>query len=100
MVKQKIENSYISFFQARKLLQKNYIRQKILYFKICEKIEDYYLLKNLEISWILTKNLKESYYHISADSFIKNNIAYDFRVEISFMSKWNFFLQYNSELIS
>ena len=29
--------------------------------------------------------------HISADSFIKNNIAYSFRVEISFMSKWKTF---------
>ena len=29
--------------------------------------------------------------HISADIFIKNNIAYNFRVEISFMSKWKIF---------
>ena len=34
----------------------------------------------------MTKNPKESYYHISADSFIKNRIAYNFRVEIMF--KW------------
>ena len=34
----------------------------------------------------MTKNLKESHYHISADNFIKNKIAYDFRNEI--MSKW------------
>ena len=39
-----------------------------------------------EISCILTKNLKESHYHISADSFTKSKIAYDFRNEI--MSKW------------
>ena len=43
-------------------------------------------MKSLEISWVLTKNLKQSHYHISADSFIKNKIAYDFRNEI--MSKW------------
>ena len=29
--------------------------------------------------------------HISADIFIKNNIAYNFRVEISFISKWKIF---------
>ena len=29
--------------------------------------------------------------HISADSYIKNDIAYNFRVEISFMSKWKSF---------
>ena len=53
--------------------------------------------EKLETSWLLTKNLKESYYHISADSFIKNNIAYDFRVEISFISKWTiFWFQKNS----
>ena len=34
----------------------------------------------------MTKNLKESYYQISADSFVKYKIACDFRVEI--MSKW------------
>ena len=56
-----------------------------------EKKEKTYLLKNLEISWLLTKNLKGSYYHISADSFIKNNIAYDFRVEISFCLNRKFF---------
>ena len=43
-------------------------------------------MKSLEISWVLTKNLRQSHYHISADSFIKNKIAYDFRNEI--MSKW------------
>ena len=73
-------------------MYQNYISQKILHFKIWKEVEDYYLLKNLEISWFLTKNLKESYYHLSGDSFIKNNIAYDFRVEISFMSKWKIFL--------
>ena len=35
------------------------------------------MLKNLEIYWLLIKNLKESYYHISIDSFIKNSTAYD-----------------------
>ena len=40
----------------------------------------------MEISCILKKNLKEIHYHISADSFIKNKIAYDFRNEI--MSEW------------
>ena len=44
------------------------------------------MLKSLEISWNLTKNLKESHHHISADSFIKSKIAFDFRNEI--MSKW------------
>ena len=29
--------------------------------------------------------------HISADSFIKNNIAYNFMIEISFMPKWKIF---------
>ena len=39
------------------------------------------------MSWILTKNLKESHYHISSgDSFIKNKIAYAFINEIMF--KW------------
>ena len=43
-------------------------------------------MKDLEISWLLTKNL-QIYYQI-AGSFIKNNMAYDFRIEISSMSKW------------
>ena len=68
------------------------LHQKVLHFKIWKKVEGYHLLRNLEISWFLTKNLKESYYHISGDSFIKNNIAYDFRVKISLMSKWKTFL--------
>ena len=67
----KLENSCIGFFQARKLLQQNDFCQKILHLKICYKIENYYLLK---ISWLLTKNLKDSYYHISADSFIKGTV--------------------------
>ena len=48
-------------------------------------------MKNLKKFWLLTKNLKEIYDHIFADSFIKNNITYDIRVEISFMSKWKTF---------
>ena len=89
----KLENSCIGFFQTRKLLQRNDISQKNLYFGICQEIETYYLLKNLEIYLLLTKNLKESYYRI-ADSFIKNNIAYGLliRVEISFMFTWKIFL--------
>ena len=47
-------------------------------------METYYLLKNLQIYWLLTNNLKESYYHI-ADSFIKNNIVYEL------LKSWNFF---------
>ena len=39
----------------------------------CYEIENCYLLKSSEISLHLTKNLKESYYHI-AGSFIKNKI--------------------------
>ena len=50
------------------------------------KIEICYL-KSLEISWLLTKNLKESYYHI-ADSFIKNDVRLK---DWNFMSKYNFF---------
>ena len=42
------------------------------------------------MSWLLTKNLKQSYYH-SADSFIENNLNNDFRAEISFMAKWKTF---------
>ena len=67
----KLENSCIGFFQARKLLQQNDFCQKILHLKICYKIENYHLLK---ISRLLTKNLKESYHHISADSFIKGTV--------------------------
>ena len=37
--------------------------------------------ENLEIYWVLTKNLKENYYHISADNFIKNNVAYDLLIK-------------------
>ena len=29
--------------------------------------------------------------HISSNSFIRNNIVYNFRVEIFFMSKWKIF---------
>ena len=47
----------------------------------------------MKISWLLTKNLKESYYDISAGDFFKNNIAYDFRVEIYFRYKWKFCFQ-------
>ena len=32
--------------------------------KSFQKIENYYLLKSLKISWLLTKNLKQSYYHL------------------------------------
>ena len=45
-------------------------------------MENYYLLKNLEITRLLTKNLKQSNY--LADNLIKNNLYNDFRVEISF----------------
>ena len=60
----------------------------MLHFKICWKKENYYLLKSLGISYSLAMNLKEGYYHISAegaDSFIKNNAAYDLRVGTSFI---------------
>ena len=79
----------MAFFEARKLLQQNYICQENLttFQNLLKKIENYFLLKCLEeISWILTKNLKESPYHI-ADSFSKNKIAYDIRNEI--MAKWS-----------
>ena len=70
--------------------------QKILHFKIFKKIENQYLLKILEISWLLTNNLKESYNHLlykfyNIISFIKNNLMNDFRVEISLMPKWKIF---------
>ena len=38
-------------------------------------MENSRMLKSLELSWLLTKNVKESYYHISSDSFIKNNVT-------------------------
>ena len=90
MVKQekyKIASCTGFFFSSKKTVTiKSY--NKILHFKIFQRIENYHLLKkSLKISWLLTKNLKESYYHILEGGIIKNNMAYDFMVETSFMSK-------------
>ena len=49
------------------------------------EIENCDLLKSSQISLLLTKNLKESYYNM-ADSFIKNKI---------WLKGWNFFLFLN-----
>ena len=49
--------------------------------KSFKKIENYYLLKRLEISWFLTKNLKESYFHLNKQKFLlKITCIYDYRV--------------------
>ena len=72
----------LAFFKQENLVI--YSKMTFVGKSACYEIKDSYLLKSSEISWLLTKNLKESYYHI-ADSFIKNK--YDFRIEISFMSK-------------
>ena len=56
------------------------------------KIQNYYLPKNIGISWLVTKNLKQSYYHLYQQTVLLKIIyIYDFRVEISFMVKWKTF---------
>ena len=62
---EKLKIAVLDFFKQRKLIvQYNDICQKIYNSKSAKKIEDYYLLKSLEISWFWTKNLKEKYYHL------------------------------------
>ena len=87
VVKQKNRKQQYWLFSCRKTVTIKLHLSENCTFQNLVKIENYYLLKSLEISWLFTKNLKESYYQISADSFIKNNTAYDFRVGICFMSK-------------
>ena len=92
MVKQNYRKYLHWIFLNEKIVAKNYICQKILLFKKCQKIENYYLLKQFENNLAFDKESKKMlYYHISADTFIKNNIAYDFKIDISFMSKWKIF---------
>ena len=62
---EKLKIAVLDFFKQRKLIvQYNDICQKIYNSKSAKKIENYYLLKSLEISWFWTKNLKEKYYHL------------------------------------
>ena len=70
------------FFSSKKTVTIKLHLSENLEFQNLLKKEKTVLLKSLEISWTLTTNLKESSYYISADSFSKNKIAYDFRVEI------------------
>ena len=52
----------MAFFKQENLVKQNDSCNKILPFKIYCKIENFYLQKSFEISWLLVKNLKKSYY--------------------------------------
>ena len=62
------------FFQARTLTIKWHLPEKLIFQNL---LKNRNLLPAEKLYWLLISNLKESYYHVSADSFIKNNIAYD-----------------------
>ena len=82
-----ILNSHVTVIYLAERFMKNsyfYVTKQKKRKKKKKKLKiNIYLLKNLEMFWLLRKNLKESYNNISAGNFIKNsNMVYDFRVEI------------------
>ena len=79
-----IKNNYLYTVKQKNWKQLYWIfSNKKIYNKMTSARKSYISksFQSLEISWLLTKNLKQSYYR-SADSFIENNLYNDFRVKI------------------
>ena len=86
-----MENNCIGIFQARKLTVKWHLSESLTFQNLFKNRK---LLPAEKFGNVLAFD-KESKTKllslISADSFIKNNLYNDFRVEISFMAKWKTF---------
>ena len=79
----------IGFFQARKPTTKWRLSESSTFQNILKNRKQ--LPAEIFVNiLLLTKNLKQSYYH-SAGSFIENNLNNEFKVEISLMAKWKIF---------
>ena len=75
LYKRKIKNNCIGFFQAKKLTIKWNLPESLTFQNL---LKSYYqklfrkLLpaESLEISWLLTNNLKQSYYHLHQQTIL------------------------------
>ena len=86
VVKQKLKITVLAFFKQENCYNKMISVRKSYLSKSFKKQKAITCPKCLEISWLLTKTLKESYDHLyQQTALLKIIYILDFRVEISFI---------------